>query len=233
MRKLFLLLVFMLAGVFSAMGGEYIVYQPTAPIVISYSGSQPTIPAENFVSLSDGDEIVLRITNIGSKSGDNAPKYKLITDSWETPTVAETVITSTDGTISYTVETGVAAKIKSSGLTISGQNYSLLDVVVVTASALSDTWTVVSVYNGSTVCDGSGQHTNINNRTYSDVREGDVLSIDYSSASEGQIFLQYGWSGTYHDHGGLDGSGTVEITIDSDLLSALRSSDGAQVYGKL
>jgi hypothetical protein len=48
-----------------------------------------------------------------------------------------------------------------------------------------------------------------------------------------RFFLQYGWSGTYHDHGGLDGSGTVEITIDSDLLSALRSSDGAQVYGKL
>jgi len=228
--KKFTLLLVMLLGVLGAKATDYIAYQPTGPIAINYSGDQPKIEAYCFPVLADGDVITLRITNVGSGSGDNAPKYKLVKNDWSSNFVNETVITSTDGTISYTVASGMADEIKANGIIISGQNYSLLDVTVSTNESLSSTWNIVTVSNGNTSCGSSGTQINITDRSYIDVVEGDVLTIEYSSASDGQIFLQYNWSGQHHDHGGLSGSGTIEITIDNDLLNALKNS--AQVYGK-
>ncbi len=229
MKKITLLLVLLL-GVLGAKATDYIANQPTKPIAINYSDGQPKIEASCFPVLADGDIITLRITNVGSGSGDDAPKYKLVKSDWSSNFVDETVITSTDGTISYTVASGMADEIKANGIIISGQNYSLLDVTVSTNESLSSTWNIVTVSNGNTSCGSSGTQINITDRSYIDVVEGDVLTIEYSSASDGQIFLQYNWGGQYHDHGGLSGSGTIEITIDNDLLNALKNS--AQVYGK-
>jgi len=122
--------------------GEYVAYQPTAPVAISWDTS--TYPGEqfdsyqkaSFVSLSKDDVIKIHITNVGSGFG-----YELVYKSgsdW-TWTTLKTGDSQSDGVISYTVQSDdIATLIRDRGLVVKGIYFKMLDITVSSSNVESD-----------------------------------------------------------------------------------------------
>lgn len=242
MKKITTLILALLAVAGTAKAGEYVVYQPTAPLAISWDTSKYTgvqfdsnddayKAAVNFATLSKDDVIKIHVTNVG-----NDMSYELdykVGDSWAW-TKLESGVSYADGVITYTVATDdIATLIKQRGLVVKGIYFKMLDITVSSTNVADD-----GSYNFRTIVStstdlGTDWSPSVDLRycDYSDVAEGDILRIDYTaSGSDSQIQLQKNWS-KYNDDtdkGSLSGTGSLDFTITSEMLTIMQETGDAR-----
>ena len=245
MKKIFTLMLLALATL-GTKAGEYVAYQPTAPVAISwdtskYSGEQfDSKDKASFVTLSKDDVIKIHITNVGSEF-DYELDYKT-GGNWDW-TKLETGVTQSDGVISYTVQTDeIATLIKERGLVVKGIYFNMLDITVSSSNVESDgSYTFRTIVSESKAL---GDEDDTNNDTkawspfvdlryldYTDVVANDIMRISYSVTNNkvGQIQLQKNWakygSDDTTDKGNLSGTGTIDLTITSEMLSIMQETE--------
>lgn len=226
--------------------GEYVAYQPTAPVAISwdtskYSGQQfDSKDNASFVTLSKDDVIKIHITNVGSEFGYELD-YKT-GDNWAW-TKLETGVSQSDGVISYIVQTDeIATLIKERGLIVKGIYFKMLDITVSSNNVGSDgSYTFRTIVSESKAL-GDEDDTNDDTKAwspfvdlryldYTDVVANDIMRISYSVTNNkvGQVQLQKNWakygSDDTTDKGNLSGTGTIDLTITSEMLSIMQETE--------
>ncbi len=235
MKKLFLLLFSVLAFTSQVRADEYVAYQPTAPVAISWdtstwSGEQlDTYNKATFYTLSQGDVIKIRITNVGTNMGFELD-YKE-GDNW-TWTKLSSASHNNDGVISYTVESNdIAKKIKERGLIIKGIYFKVLDITVSIGSDIheGEDYTYQTLSNTNTDLGSTWENAvDLRYCGYQNLRTGDILNIEYTvyESNAGTILLQHNW-GEYSGattFTGLEKNSheTLNIPIDDNMLSKFK-----------
>ena len=102
MRKFTLLFLALLGAVGAKAQGEYVAYQPTAPVTVSWNkgGNQPSY-AGSYFRVSKNDVIKVHVTNVSSS--DYHPQVVLRGAGGSDWNQLDAV-TTTDGEFSYTIE---------------------------------------------------------------------------------------------------------------------------------
>lgn len=246
MKKLFTLLVSLMAITAAMRAEEYVVYQPTAPVSISYNAESyagSTFDTHSnsvtFTSLSSGDVIKIHTTNVGT-SAVYQLKYKVGND-WTWTDL--TVNSSTDGVISYEVESDdIATLIKNRGLVISGIYYKMLDITVETTSFSNTSQTLFS----------GASHT-LNNYVWEEriqlpsytanlvkAKAGDVMTVSFTTCSafpdgtadnqkvcKVEIRPDQSSEATVaktNDLTDLNTAGTLSVTLTEDMINSFSST---------
>lgn len=170
----------------------------------------------DFSQVKSGD--VLKINYTRNADGAQLQLQK----AWAEYKSLETV--EANGTWTLTIDDDLLAALnaKDDGVVIKGQNVTVNSVVVSTAEDVNtdivlsrdpvDLGTDWSAFVDLRYCD------------YSKVEAGDVLQINYTAQDGAQIQLQKNWA-EYKTYNELKAEGTIEETIDANLLAALNARD--------
>ena len=253
MKKIFTLITLFFAVAGTAMAGDYVAYQQTAPVSVYWNSNEDSYQPEiKFPALSTGDVINIYVTNVSSDFSYNIIWRGLTSDDWRWLTLTSGS-SCENGVISYTVNEAdykiddtdydtsaadVATSLKERGLVLTGK-FKVLGVSVTSSEVGSNgSYTFSTVVSESKAL-GEDDDTNDDTKAwspfvdlrycdYSKVEENDILHITYSvtESKSGQIQLQNNW-GKYNDatdKGNLSGTGSIDLTITSEMLSIMQET---------
>ena len=239
--KKFTLLFFMtlLAVVGAKANVEYVVYQPDAPIAISWDNSQYTgVTFEtssdtyksdvHFVTLSENDVVKIHITNLGSSV--NSDIIFKVGSEWKWASIPDVTKDYDNGVIYFTIKAGkvtidetetsyTAAEmidwIKNRGLVVNGIYFNLLDITV-SSSVVDEDGTYTTTLKNSHDC-ANWSSTDLIASGFNGIT-GDYITATVTLNSEetsGKAFFQIKGGGDKDGWVTLT-NGTVEISSSTD-----------------
>ncbi len=250
MKKITLVLCALLltAGVTKA--GEYVAYQPSAPVAISWDSSD--WPGEQFDTqgkaifhtLSDGDVVKIHITNIGT-GVQTYVQFK--DDDWNWVDMPHVTYDVNNGviwfkiqgeTVNYTVDnieksltftgTEMANRIKERGLIIKGIYYKVLDITVQSNNVFDNGSCSQTLKDRHETTAGGWTSTEIINK---DVFKNTLTSGDYITATVALTDNKYEGKALFQVKGGgnADGKGWVELKDDEGSVTIPIGGDAKPV----
>ena len=243
MKKITLLLCALLltAGVTKA--GEYVAYQPSAPVAISNNSSLWTgVQLETggktiFPTLSENDVVKIHITNIAT---DAVAKVQFkVGDGWSWADIPDFTTDFDNGIISFTIKEGtaywgdnnsnsqtfsaaeMAGWIKERGLIITGIHYKVLDITVQSVNVADDGSFITTLKDSHNTSNWSGEviiKPGFKNTSddYITHTSGDYITATVSlneNANEGKAWFRVRGGGENGEWPKLTNNG--EVTINS------------------
>lgn len=240
MKKFTLLIFMMLLTITGAKANvEYVVYQPDAPIAISWDTSQytgvtfdtssDTYKSDvHFVTLSENDVIKIHITNLGSSVNSDI-NFK-VGSKWKWASIPDVTKDYDNGVIYFTIKAGTvtideteisytAAEmidwIKNRGLVVNGIYFNLLDITV-SSSVVDEDGTYTTTLKDSHDC-ADWSSTDLIASGFNGIT-GDYITATVtlnSEQSSGKAYFQIKGGGKNDGWVTLT-KGTVEISSSTD-----------------
>src|SRR5574344_54782 len=228
-KRVILMLLAVATIVLSSMAEETAVYSGN-PVTTGKWESYVQISASAFSDLSPGDEIYVYTSNLLSGAQGS---FKLPTGNWNGLTT-DLGYFSISGDYSCTVDASMVTNIKTYGLVVAGQYYTI-DKVVIKTSGSSGTTTETVIFDTQTVTGSWAAYALISADKFSSAVSGDKVKVYTSSVlsdAQGSFKVPTGnWDGLTTALAYFSITGDYSCTLDDDMLSNVKSY-GLVVAGK-